>query len=75
MLNNDKAVSRVVYRMKLHGKRNGMPAVCERCEWEAMQRVQPGYHTLVVAGILNESEAERLARNSTADGRAQPPPK
>ncbi|HZU36449.1 MAG TPA: hypothetical protein VFA18_11100 [Gemmataceae bacterium] len=51
-----------------------MPAVCEQGEWEAMQRAQPGYHTLVLAGILNEGEAEKLARDSTADRRAQPPP-
>jgi len=53
----------VVYRMTIHGKPTGMGAVCEQTEWEAMELAQPGYHTLVLAGITNEAEAERLARS------------
>jgi hypothetical protein len=52
----------VVYRMTIHGKAEGMNAVCEQSEWEAMEKAQPGYHTLVQAGIANEGEAEQLAR-------------
>jgi hypothetical protein len=58
----------VVYRMTIHGKPSGMPAVCEQGEWDAMECARPGYHTLVQAGITNEGEAERLARRSTVDG-------
>jgi hypothetical protein len=54
----------VVYRMTVRGKITGVNAVCEQREWEAMERAQPGYHTLIQAGITNEGEAERLARTS-----------
>ena len=57
----------VVYLMTIHGKTSGMNAVCEQGEWEAMERARPGYHTLVQAGIINEGEAERLARGRQAD--------
>jgi hypothetical protein len=52
----------VVYKMKIHGKTTTMNAVCEQQEWDTMERLQPGHHTLVQAGIINEGEAERLAR-------------
>jgi hypothetical protein len=68
MRKTEKCVSWVVYRMAIHGKANGMMAVCEQGEWEAMQRFQPGHHTLVRAGITNEGEAERLASNSPLGG-------
>jgi hypothetical protein len=64
----------VVYRMTIHGKKSGMSAVCEQSEWEAMERAQPGYHTLVLAGIANEGEAERLARSVLVDGNTGKPP-
>jgi hypothetical protein len=59
---NEQTVSWVVYLMTLHNKRHGMKAVCEQREWDAMELARPGYHTLIRAGILNEGEAERLAR-------------
>src|SRR5579885_2932588 len=64
MSKSEMVVSWVVYRMTIHGKPTGMNAVCEQSEWEAMERAQPGYHTLILAGITNEGEAERLARSS-----------
>ena len=67
MRKNEKSILWVVYRMSIHGKPRGMDAVCEQSEWEAMERAQPGYHTLVQAGITNEAEAERLARSGTVD--------
>jgi hypothetical protein len=57
-------VSWVVYQMTIHGKASGMNAVCEQSEWDAMERAQPGHHTLVKSGITNDGEAERLARSS-----------
>ena len=60
----ERLVSWVVYQMTIHGKPTGMNAVCEQREWDAMERAQPGRHTLVKAGITNEGEAERLARSS-----------
>jgi hypothetical protein len=63
----EKVESWVVYRMTLHGKADGMNAVCEQGEWEAMEQERPGYHHLVQAGITNEGEAERLARGTAGD--------
>jgi hypothetical protein len=63
----------VVYRMTVHKKPSGVNAVCEQREWEAMELTQPGYHTLVQAGIASEGEAERLARSSPVDGNAAKP--
>jgi hypothetical protein len=62
MRTTEKPVSWVVYRMTIHGKSNGMHAVCEQDEWDAMERARPGYHTLILGGIATEGEAERLAR-------------
>lgn len=53
----------VVYKMHLAGA-TGPNAVCEQAEWEQMERINPGYHTLVRADIASEPEAERLARES-----------
>jgi hypothetical protein len=63
----EKVVAWVVFRMTLHGKRTGVNAVCEQREWDEMEARQPGYHTLVRAGIANEGEAERLARGTAGD--------
>jgi hypothetical protein len=68
MRRTEECMRWVVYRMTIHGKPSGQHAVCEQSEWEAMERVQPGYHTLLVAGITNEGEAERLARSTPVDG-------
>ena len=67
MSKTEKSLSWVVYRMTIRGKPSEMNAICEQSEWEAMERAQPGYHTLVQAGITNEGEAERLARHGTVD--------
>jgi hypothetical protein len=60
----------VVYKMKIHGKTTTMNAVCPQQEWDTMERLQPGHHTLVQAGIVNEGEAERVARAIPIDGAA-----
>jgi hypothetical protein len=67
MSKTEEPLSWVVYRMTMRGKTTGMGAVCDQGEWEAMERTQPGYHTLVRAGITNEGEAERLARSVPVD--------
>jgi hypothetical protein len=59
----------VVYKMTLHGKPLGLNAVCEQSEWDAMERAQRGYRTLIQAGIPSEGEAERLTRGAP-DGAA-----
>jgi len=70
-----EVMSWVVYRMTMHGKPRGMNAVCEQSEWEAMEGAAPGYHKLILAGITNEGEAERLARSSPLDGDTSKPSK
>ena len=75
MSKTEKVVSWVVYRMTTHGKPNGVYAVCEQSEWEAMERAAPGYHRLILAGITSEGEAERLARSSPLDGDTRKLPK
>lgn len=70
-----RTVSRVVYRMTIQGKASGVNAVCEQGEWEAMEIAAPGYHTLVLAGIPNEGEAERLARSSQLNSDMSKAPK
>jgi hypothetical protein len=61
----EKSMLWVVYRMTIKGKPSVISAVCEQGEWDAMERERPGHHTLVLAGIANEGEAERLARSSS----------
>jgi hypothetical protein len=67
MKKTGESVMWVVYRMTINGKPSQMNAVCEQYEWDAMESARPGYHTLVLAGIANECEAERLARSVPKD--------
>jgi hypothetical protein len=67
LMKTDKSRLWVVYQMTINGKPSGINAVCQQSEWELMEGVQPGYHTLVRADIANEGEAERLARSSTVE--------
>ena len=73
MRRTEKSLLWVVYRMTMHGKPSGLGAVCEQGEWDAMERERPGYHMLVLAGIANEGEAERLARRSSGYGSTSKP--
>jgi hypothetical protein len=63
----EKVKSWVVFLMTLHRFPDGRLAVCEQAEWDAMERDQPGYHTLVRSGIKSEPEAELLARGASGD--------
>jgi hypothetical protein len=63
MVKAPKVVSWVVFRMTVPGKLGGANAVCDQAEWEAMELAQPGFYTLIRAGITNEGEAEKLARS------------
>jgi hypothetical protein len=65
MRSTKEPMSWVVYQVTASKIPEGMKAVCEQGEWDAMERAQPGHHTLVQAGITNEGEAERLARSET----------
>jgi hypothetical protein len=59
------AESWVVYERTAKGQPTGVNVVCEQAEWAALDRDEPGVHTLIKAGITNEGEAERLARDRT----------
>ena len=63
----------VVYKMAVRGNPNGMNAVCEQSEWDAMELAQPGYHTLIRANITDECEAEKLARGTSGDAKSRLP--
>ncbi len=53
----------VVYRMSpLKSPLSGL-VVCEQREWEMLEQINPGYHTLIQAGLSSEMEAEKLARS------------
>jgi hypothetical protein len=69
MRKSEEAVAWVVYKMTIHNKAEGMNAVCEQGEWDAMELAQPGYYKLVRAGITNEAEAERLARGTSGNAK------
>jgi hypothetical protein len=69
MRKSEQAVAWVVYKMTLHNKPEGMNAVCEQGEWDAMELAQPGHYKLVRAGITSEAEAERLARGTSGDAK------
>lgn len=60
----------VVYKKPMKGSPDGIRAICEQREWDAMDLAKPEYYTLIQAGIENEGEAERLARGSSG---AKPP--
>jgi hypothetical protein len=65
---SEKIETWVVYLMT--GKKtNGMKAVCEKTEWDAMEKAKPGQHQLIQEGIANESEAELLARGVSGDSK------
>ena len=60
----------VVYLMS--GKKTiGMKAVCEKTEWDAMEKAKPGLHHLVQEGITTETEAELLARGESGATKAR----
>jgi len=65
------AESWVVYSMPAKGSPEGMRAVCEQAEWDAMELAKPGARTLIRGNITNEGEAERLARGAWGAAKAR----
>ena len=61
---HEKIATWVVYLMTVK-KHDGMKAVCEQTEWDAMELARPGYHQLIQAGFTSEAEAELLARGQS----------
>jgi hypothetical protein len=54
----------VVYQMIVQGQ-PGPKVVCCQHEWDAIEKATPGHHRLIKDGILNEGEAELLARGTS----------
>jgi hypothetical protein len=57
----DRNTTWVVFRKTIPNQGSFL-AVCAQPEWEAIERMHPGYHQLVTADLPSEVEAERLAR-------------
>jgi hypothetical protein len=57
----------VVYSAPVYQNTGGMNGVCEQVVWDAMNRVRPGFYTLIRDGIATEGEAEQLARGTSGD--------
>src|SRR6476469_6432743 len=55
-----------VYQMTVQGQ-PGPNVVCFQNEWDAIDKSTPGLHRLIKDGIVNEGEAERLARGTSGD--------
>ena len=73
MRTTKQCVSWVVYKMTVSKVPEGLNAVCEQSEWDAMELAQPGYHKLIRAGIASEPEAELLARGTSGDPKPRQP--
>lgn len=61
---HEKTTTWVVYLMTIR-KQDGIKAVCDQTEWEAMELARPGYHHFIQGGFTSEAEAELLARGES----------
>jgi hypothetical protein len=66
---HEKPATWVVYLMTIR-KHDGMRAICEQVEWDAMEQARPGFHQLIQGGFTSEAEAELVARGDS--GAAKP---
>lgn len=57
----------VIYQVVNKGVVTGPNFVCEKDEWEAMERLRPGAQSVVQMWITSEGVAERLARGTAGD--------
>jgi hypothetical protein len=63
-----RVASWVVYQqVGKDGAAVGPRCVCDQGEWDAIERRNPGQHTLIQSGIDSEGVAERLARGTSGD--------
>jgi L-asparaginase II len=66
MRKQEKDEEWVVYHV-LQGKNAGLRAVCQQSEWETLELRYPGVNERIQAGIVSETEAEKLARGTSGD--------
>jgi len=68
MRETEKVEAWVVYEA-VQGDNVGRKSVCRQSEWEAIETRFPGHNKLVQGGIMNETEAEKLARGTSGDAK------
>jgi hypothetical protein len=52
----------VVYLMTISKNPDGMRAVCEQSEWDAMELNRPGYHKLMRRSVLGGERIDECQR-------------
>ncbi len=58
----------VVYQVSFDRNATLMNVVCDKTEWDSLERDRPGDHTLLKSGIPTEAEADRYARSLAFPG-------
>ena len=66
MRESEKVEKWVVYET-LTGPNAGRKSVCTAGEWKSLECSKPGDLQLVKEGIVNENDAEKLARGTSGD--------
>lgn len=56
----------VVYET-VNGPNAGRKSVCTAGEWSLLESSKPGDNRLVMEGITNENDAEKMARGTSGD--------
>ncbi len=56
----------VVYETII-GPQAGRKSVCTAGEWSLLETSKPGENRLIMAGITNENDADKLARGTSGD--------
>lgn len=61
----------VVYK-SITGSKAGTNSVCTADEWKVVQERDPGENVIVQEDIVDESEAEKVARGTSGDLKTRP---
>jgi hypothetical protein len=67
-----RAESWVIYESSAHAKGRRVALVCEQAEWDAIGPDLLRNYVLIQTGIMNEGDAERLARHHLPPERDRP---
>jgi hypothetical protein len=66
MRRSEEAPKWVVYET-ITGPDSGRKSVCTAADWSALMESKPDENRLVMEGIANENEADKLARGTSGD--------
>ena len=66
MRRSEEAPTWVVYET-ITGPNAGRNSVCTAADWSALMASKPGENRLIMEGIANENEADKLARGTSGD--------